>query len=61
MDGGAIHRNPITIVVPCHRVISADGSLTGFGSELPLKKSLPQIEAASAGASFIPSPTIITV
>ena len=35
--GGANHHNPISIVVPCHRVIGADGSLTGYGGGLDKK------------------------
>lgn len=35
--GGAIHQNPLMIVVPCHRVIGANGSLTGFGGGLEVK------------------------
>lgn len=35
--GGANHHNPVMIVVPCHRVIGADGSLTGFGGGLDMK------------------------
>ena len=35
--GGANHRNPIMIVIPCHRVVGADGSLTGFGGGLDMK------------------------
>jgi methylated-DNA-[protein]-cysteine S-methyltransferase len=42
--GGAIHNNPLMILVPCHRVIGADGSLTGFGAGLPMKKLLLLIE-----------------
>ena len=38
--GGANHHNPIAIVVPCHRVIGANGSLTGFGGGLDKKKFL---------------------
>lgn len=36
--------NPIPIVIPCHRVIGADGSLTGFGGGLPIKAMLLQLE-----------------
>ena len=38
--GAANGRNPIPIVIPCHRVIGADGSLTGFGGGLPTKRFL---------------------
>jgi methylated-DNA-[protein]-cysteine S-methyltransferase len=42
--------NPISIVVPCHRVIGADGSLTGYGGGLDRKRWLLQHEAAASGA-----------
>lgn len=42
--GGAIGRNPVSIVVPCHRVVGSDGSLTGFGGGLPRKRALLRIE-----------------
>ncbi|MFT4257802.1 MAG: methylated-DNA--[protein]-cysteine S-methyltransferase [Pseudoxanthomonas sp.] len=44
--GAANGRNPIPIVLPCHRVIGADGSLTGFGGGLPTKRFLLQLEGA---------------
>jgi len=44
--GAANGRNPLPIVVPCHRVIGADGSLTGFGGGLPIKRFLLQLEGA---------------
>ena len=44
--GLANGRNPIAIVVPCHRVIGADGTLTGYGSGLPRKKWLLEHERA---------------
>ena len=43
--GAANGRNPIAIIVPCHRVIGAHGSLTGYGGGLPLKKFLLDLEA----------------
>jgi methylated-DNA-[protein]-cysteine S-methyltransferase len=43
--GLANGRNPISIVVPCHRVIGADGSLTGFGGGLDRKRALLELEA----------------
>jgi len=39
--------NPIPIVIPCHRVIGADGSLTGFGGGLPVKAALLDLERAA--------------
>ena len=42
--GGANNRNPIFIIIPCHRVIGADGSLTGYGGGLPMKKRLLELE-----------------
>ena len=42
--GAANGRNPIAIVVPCHRVIGADGSLTGFGGGIERKKFLLSLE-----------------
>jgi methylated-DNA-[protein]-cysteine S-methyltransferase len=41
--------NPLPIVVPCHRVIGADGSLTGFGGGLDIKRKLLALERAHAG------------
>jgi methylated-DNA-[protein]-cysteine S-methyltransferase len=45
--GGANHVNPVPIVVPCHRVIGADGSLTGYGGGLDRKMALLAIERDS--------------
>lgn len=42
--GAANGRNPLPIVLPCHRVIGADGSLTGFGGGLPTKQFLLELE-----------------
>ncbi len=46
--GAANGRNPLPIVVPCHRVIGANGSLTGFGGGLSIKRRLLDLEAGSA-------------
>ena len=46
--GAANGRNPLPIVVPCHRVIGADGSLTGFGGGLDAKRALLRLEGAWA-------------
>lgn len=42
--GSACHRNPLCIVVPCHRVIGADGSLTGYAEGLEIKEYLLELE-----------------
>jgi methylated-DNA-[protein]-cysteine S-methyltransferase len=47
--GLANNQNPIAIVVPCHRVIGANGSLTGYGGGLPRKRWLLEHEARFAG------------
>jgi methylated-DNA-[protein]-cysteine S-methyltransferase len=44
--GQANHRNPAAIIVPCHRVIGADGTLTGYGGGLPIKEMLLRFEGA---------------
>ncbi len=46
--GAAIGRNPISIIVPCHRVVGADGSLTGYAGGLDRKTALLQLEGALA-------------
>lgn len=47
--GLANGRNPISIVVPCHRVIGADGSLTGYGGGMDRKRTLLDLERRAAG------------
>ena len=47
--GAAIGRNPISIVVPCHRVIGAGGALTGYAGGLERKSALLRLEGATAG------------
>lgn len=42
--GMANHKNPIGIIVPCHRVIGADGRLTGYAGGLPMKQALLAME-----------------
>ncbi|MFL6593303.1 MAG: methylated-DNA--[protein]-cysteine S-methyltransferase [Luteimonas sp.] len=53
--GAANGRNPLPIVVPCHRVIGADGSLTGFGGGLPTKRFLLELEGAIEKADLFAS------
>lgn len=47
--GAANGRNPLAIVVPCHRVIGKDGTLTGYAGGLPRKRRLLEIESAITG------------
>ena len=42
--GGAVGANPISIIIPCHRVLGADGSLTGYGGGIDTKIKLLQLE-----------------
>ena len=50
--GLANGRNPISIIIPCHRVIGSAGSLTGYGGGLPRKKWLLEFEAAHAHSAL---------
>ncbi len=47
--GGAVGKNPVSIIVPCHRVVGARGSLTGYAGGLERKEWLLRIEGARAG------------
>jgi methylated-DNA-[protein]-cysteine S-methyltransferase len=47
--GNALHNNPVAIVVPCHRILRADGSLGGYGGGLPIKQWLLEHEGALEG------------
>lgn len=42
--GGAVGKNPISLIIPCHRVIGSDGSLTGYGGGLERKAALLKLE-----------------
>lgn len=42
--GGALNKNPLSLIVPCHRVVGTNGNLVGFGSGLPVKKALLELE-----------------
>lgn len=52
--GGAVGRNPISIIIPCHRIIGTNGSLTGYAGGLDRKRWLLQWEQASTDRFFIP-------
>lgn len=47
--GLANGRNPVSVIVPCHRVVGADGSLTGYGGGLENKRRLLDLESSVAG------------
>ena len=47
--GAAVGRNPVSVIVPCHRVLGGDGGLTGYAGGLHRKSALLQIEGVSLG------------
>ena len=51
--GAAVGRNPVSVVVPCHRVIGSDGSLTGYAGGLDRKQALLRLEGVLQQASLI--------
>jgi methylated-DNA-[protein]-cysteine S-methyltransferase len=57
--GRANARNPIAIVVPCHRVIGSDGSLTGYAGGLDAKRALLALEADAVAAATSASPAAV--
>lgn len=52
--GGAVGHNPISILIPCHRVIGADGSLTGYAGGIPKKRFLLELEGVDISRFYIP-------
>lgn len=55
--GQANHDNPIAIIVPCHRVIGANGTLTGYGGGLSVKEKLLRLEAGERQALLFAAET----
>ncbi|MGI6212676.1 MAG: methylated-DNA--[protein]-cysteine S-methyltransferase [Anaerovoracaceae bacterium] len=53
--GGAVGHNGISIIIPCHRVIGADGSLTGYAGGIDRKKALLELEGAYTDAMHMPT------
>lgn len=53
--GGAVGRNPVSIIVPCHRVVGTNGSLTGYAGGIQRKKELLTLEGVDMNAFFIPA------
>lgn len=52
--GGAVGRNPISIIIPCHRVVGSNGSLTGYSGGLSTKIQLLELEGVDVSRFFIP-------
>ena len=52
--GGAVGHNPVSIIVPCHRVVGADGSLTGYAGGIDKKIRLLALEGVDVGRLTIP-------
>ena len=52
--GGAVGHNPISIIIPCHRVVGKNGSLTGYGGGIQRKIQLLKIEGVNMDKFFIP-------
>lgn len=52
--GGAVAHNPISVIVPCHRVVGAGGSLTGYAGGLARKQTLLRLEGVDLSRFFVP-------
>ncbi len=52
--GGAVGHNKISIIIPCHRVVGADGSLTGYAGGIGKKEKLLELERADMSRFFVP-------
>ena len=52
--GGAVGHNPISIIIPCHRVVGANGNLTGYAGGIHLKVKLLELEGVDMSRFFIP-------
>ena len=53
--GGAVGHNPISVIIPCHRVVGTNGSLTGYAGGLQRKIQLLTLEGADMTRLFIPT------
>ena len=52
--GGAVGHNPISILIPCHRVVGADGSLTGYAGGVEKKRFLLALEGVDMTNLYMP-------
>lgn len=57
--GMANGRNPLSVIVPCHRVIGSTGLLTGYGGGIERKRTLLDLEASTAGSGSLPAPSVV--
>lgn len=53
--GGAVGHNPISIIIPCHRVVGTNGSLTGYAGGIDIKVKLLELEGTDMSGLFIPT------
>ena len=53
--GGAVGHNPLSIIIPCHRVVGANGSLTGYAGGVGIKVKLLELEGVDMSGMFIPA------
>ncbi|MCL2163820.1 MAG: methylated-DNA--[protein]-cysteine S-methyltransferase [Oscillospiraceae bacterium] len=51
--GGAVGHNPISIIIPCHRVVGSNGSLTGYAAGIEIKAKLLELEGVSTGRDMM--------
>ncbi len=52
--GGAVGHNPISIIIPCHRVVGSNGSLTGYSGGVKTKTKLLELEGVDMSRFFVP-------
>lgn len=52
--GGAVGHNPISLIIPCHRVVGADGSLTGYAGGVQIKRRLLELEECDTEGLYVP-------
>jgi methylated-DNA-[protein]-cysteine S-methyltransferase len=58
--GGAVGHNPISIIIPCHRVVGTDGSLTGYAGGIDVKMRLLTMEGADMNKLYVPPKNTVT-
>jgi methylated-DNA-[protein]-cysteine S-methyltransferase len=53
--GGAVGHNPVAVIIPCHRVVGANGSLTGYAGGIHIKMQLLELEGVDMSRLFVPA------